>query len=264
MKTFIKVAILSLPLCLATAGAVSIPSEVSFSFDHQEALSKRWQELKAVLPHAARIPITEGKGKHVWQTPVIAPESLIPNKDGQGFLIPLVVTAPAGKRFAMAVCMVSDPGCCPAGILSPEGEEIKTTGHFQWAPYWFEDLQWPSADRLAGFWIPARDLTPGSEHVLLFACRPGAPASLRICVTFLATEPASYKNEWSKISDYLGLKALDGKRMAEVGKFRSAKIIGAFPALARKESASPISLHFSSMENVSDWSDHSEPTRRRV
>ncbi len=242
MKAFIKAAILSLPLWLATARGVPIPIQVSLSFDRHEDLSLRWNDLNAVLPQAARIPTTEGMGKHVWLTPVIAPESLIPNRDGQGYLVPLVVTPPADKRLAMAVCVVADPGCSPAGLLSPGGEEIKTTGHYQRAPYWFEDLQWTTSDRLAGFWIPAHDLTPGSEHVLLFACRPGAPASLRICVTFLPTEPASYKNEWSKISDYLGLNPLTGQKMAEVGNYRSAKIIKAFPALARNDSLSPITL----------------------
>ena len=242
MKTLLRLTTVTMTLLLAAEGAVPVPISSSSSFDHQEILSLRWKEITAVLPHAARIPSADGKGKHLWQTPAIAPESLISEHEGRGYLLPLVVTPPAGRHLAMAVCFVSDPGCVPAGLLSPEGEEINTARNFQSAPYWLEDLRWPPANRFGGFWFPAGDLTPGHEHVLLFACHTGAPADLKICVTFLATEPEFYENEWSQISDYLGLKPINGEKMAELAGYRSAKIIAAYPALAMKDTSTPIGL----------------------
>lgn len=242
MKTILPlVAIAVLGLSAAVQG-VSIPTSSSSSFDRQEALSERWKDLQAVLPHATRLPSEEGKGKHVWQTPVISPESIIATKEGQGYLLPLVVTPPTDKHLAMAVFLSSDPDCVPAAMLSPEGGEIATVNRLSSAPLWLEDEQWPTGCRFGGFWVPARDLIPGKEHVLLFACRPGAPAGIRICVTFLPTEPASYRSEWLQISDYLGLAPVPGERMADMGKFRSARVMAAFPALAPDHIAGATSL----------------------
>ena len=242
MKYALLLSATLLSLLFIPAQAISIPKYQSYGFDHYEDLSERWEEIKTVLPHAVRVPSAEGRGNHLWQTPVITADSLIPNKDGQGYVLPLVVTPPAGKRLAMAVCISSDPGCLPAGLLSPDGEEIKTARRLSNAPAWLEDLQWPPANHFGGFWIPSRDLVPGREHVLVFACRPGAPANITICVTFLPTEPESFSDEWQTVATYLGLKPMTGERMAETGGYRSAKIVSAFPALAMKNSTTPISL----------------------